>query len=955
MSKRHTSKVGKFMSMACLLFVCATVQSCRDEYYYDDKEPDFLGASIYEYLEEDGNFTLFMKVIEDLGYKEILSKTGSNTLFVADDEAFRQGIEKEWGYTSYDQLSKDQKRFILFNAMLDNTYLLEMLSNSPSSDVKEPPLAGSALRRPTSASIYDSIPLFQPYELPKNNTMWDSFRKANKPIRLATDGTQTYMVHFLEAFFVKNGFENEDVQLMLNDPTATVESAYIYGNKVIKRDITCKNGYIHQLDKLLLPPSNMAEEIRKDSATQLFSRILDRFSVPVTNASLTQGYNNAHPDRDPVTVYRKRYLTDDYNTVTSADGKETVFTDLLLYDLGSNSYGSVSDMGVIFVPNTDSLEYYFRAGGGKFLVERYGKNFKEGKSLTTMSQEELWEDIDSIPNNVFQYFIRNFMKVGFTSNRPTVFEEIKNSNNNDMHIERSHLDKSIVCNNGIVYVMNKVYTPDLYASVAAPVVIGEKTSVTNKAIEKEASGKIGTGYTSYLTAMDSRFSFIVPTDDAFYYYDPVSLLSNTPYLYRFGVDSKSTSGVLMSKWEYDAQTLQPTDSISLDKNSTNIKKWMEEILNYNIVLGDFSAKQNYYMSKGYGTVKIDWDESKNETTRIYGGKELERIAQGLENENEGGRKITTTYSGSANGSTYLLGEGMIHPATNTVYDVLSDKELHPDFQEFYQLCAGGDKVRQVLEIPADDYLTIFKTEQTGQTIITSFDTYHYTVYVPTNESILKAYGMGLPQWEELDNLAEKYEYNRDNTIVELEDKKEDLEMELESLEAGSPAYTEIEAQIADIEQEIESLENENKEIIETLTAQTQLIVSFIKYHFQDNSLFIDKQRLFMEVDGKEEYEITYETSALNGTKFNEVKVASVDQPSANGEYAYTLQITGGSDENVCRVKTSGKENIDYNIMARDIVVSGNFISTSSYAVVHQIDGILLHDSFYKDGKFQLNK
>ena len=52
MSKRHTSKVGKFISMACLLFVCATVQSCRDEYYYDDREPDFLGASIYEYLEE---------------------------------------------------------------------------------------------------------------------------------------------------------------------------------------------------------------------------------------------------------------------------------------------------------------------------------------------------------------------------------------------------------------------------------------------------------------------------------------------------------------------------------------------------------------------------------------------------------------------------------------------------------------------------------------------------------------------------------------------------------------------------------------------------------------------------------------------------------------------------------------------------------------------------------------
>ena len=132
MNKKHTFKVGKYISMACLLFVCATVQSCRDEYYYDDREPDFLGASIYEYLDEQGEFTFFMKVIEDLGYKEILSKTGSNTLFVANDEAFLEGIKKEWGVGSYDSLSTDQKRFILFNAMLDNTYLLEMLSNSPS-------------------------------------------------------------------------------------------------------------------------------------------------------------------------------------------------------------------------------------------------------------------------------------------------------------------------------------------------------------------------------------------------------------------------------------------------------------------------------------------------------------------------------------------------------------------------------------------------------------------------------------------------------------------------------------------------------------------------------------------------------------------------------------------------------------------------------------------------------
>ena len=90
MNKKHVSKVGKYIGMACLLFVCAMVQSCRDEYYFDDREPSFLGASIYDELEKRGNFTYFLRVIDDLDYGLVLSQTGSKTLFVADDEAFME-------------------------------------------------------------------------------------------------------------------------------------------------------------------------------------------------------------------------------------------------------------------------------------------------------------------------------------------------------------------------------------------------------------------------------------------------------------------------------------------------------------------------------------------------------------------------------------------------------------------------------------------------------------------------------------------------------------------------------------------------------------------------------------------------------------------------------------------------------------------------------------------------
>ena len=149
MNKKHISKVGKYIGMACLLFACAMVQSCRDEYFYDDREPDFLGSSIYNYLKEQGTFSYFLKVIDDLDYDEVLQRTRSKTLFVADDRAFMAGIKVKWGFDSYGQLTLAHKRIILNNAMLDNAYLLEMLSKMQSTGTNAEPVPGQCLRRET--------------------------------------------------------------------------------------------------------------------------------------------------------------------------------------------------------------------------------------------------------------------------------------------------------------------------------------------------------------------------------------------------------------------------------------------------------------------------------------------------------------------------------------------------------------------------------------------------------------------------------------------------------------------------------------------------------------------------------------------------------------------------------------------------------------------------------------
>ena len=131
MKRKTIFKQGRRLALAaCALMVGAgLMQSCVDR---DDEvltgQPDWLGNSIYERLQQEGNYTYMLRLIDDMGQKEVLGHTGSKTLFPANDDAFR-----EWFATNgitYEQLSTARKKLMLNNAMINNAYLLEMMSSS---------------------------------------------------------------------------------------------------------------------------------------------------------------------------------------------------------------------------------------------------------------------------------------------------------------------------------------------------------------------------------------------------------------------------------------------------------------------------------------------------------------------------------------------------------------------------------------------------------------------------------------------------------------------------------------------------------------------------------------------------------------------------------------------------------------------------------------------------------
>ena len=168
MKKRVTIATEKILKLLMVLVIGNSLLVSCDIYDLDNKEPDWLGASIYDYLKTEDNFTVYTRLIEDLDYVDILGKTGSKTLFVADDDAFDEFFANNpWGVTSYEQLTRAQKSLLLNYGMINNAYLVGMLSNYNNGGLKE----NEAFRRVTAVSVLDSIPFVTGSALPES-TNW---------------------------------------------------------------------------------------------------------------------------------------------------------------------------------------------------------------------------------------------------------------------------------------------------------------------------------------------------------------------------------------------------------------------------------------------------------------------------------------------------------------------------------------------------------------------------------------------------------------------------------------------------------------------------------------------------------------------------------------------------------------------------------------------------------------
>ena len=287
---------------------------------------------------------------------------------MANDDVYDQFFsQKTWGAGSYDRLTMAQKKLLFNSAMVNNAYLIELLSS-----VSGPkPLKGQCMRRPTAASVFDSVTYVTPDRMP-DTKYWQAFREAGKPIVLLRDNTAKPMIHFLPVFMRNNKITDEDLSILTNGVSTSTGDSWVNGKKLTEIDITCKNGYIHKVDGLPTAADNMAEIVHNHSNMSLFASLLDRFSAPYYDEEATKEFNRLYNNNDK--VFTLKYFSQNSNTKdypeseggtldADPDGQPVEAT--LAFDPGWNQYMYSNtagrdlhyDAGALLVPSNEALNH----------------------------------------------------------------------------------------------------------------------------------------------------------------------------------------------------------------------------------------------------------------------------------------------------------------------------------------------------------------------------------------------------------------------------------------------------------------------------------------------------------------------------------------------------------------------------------------------------------------------
>jgi len=409
-----------FLAAIAAVGMIVGMVGCSDhQERYED--PPWLGGSSIETLEERGNYTEFLKLMEKANYTDPISKQ-LFTLFVPSDEAFRTYFQSI-GKSSVDDLTKDEAvQLFTLHVLRNPRSRFQLIYEYAWSELQGPKGEYASLfhrkATPSTSIPYKETIKYVPGREGEEVLMYTG--EKNVPL-------------FTYEFFGDFGGDREGSDYLymypgstwaLNYPSSIKgmnwHNAMVIPNPLIPEELEVRtaSGFIYFLDRVV-PPMPSIEEylLANPDKYGLYYDILQRFAA----------YGGQKIDEQKRVLYRKSY--------------DLVFN--LAEERGPSTNTAVppQNMWSAFIPTNTVMQDYLDN-----TVLKY------------------YPSLDSVPL-VTLYYILQTQLSGSLAVISKLEKGYFNSFGDAVTITRSDIRSGYMCSNGVVYEMNKVLEPNVFTCV----------------------------------------------------------------------------------------------------------------------------------------------------------------------------------------------------------------------------------------------------------------------------------------------------------------------------------------------------------------------------------------------------------------------------------------------------------------------------------------------------------
>jgi hypothetical protein len=472
------------VAMCCLMGSAFGLVACSDDpaedSHYD--RPSFLTGNAYETLEREGNYTIFLRGVDLIGYQKTM-RSQLLTVLAPNDEAFQTFLAGK-GYSSIDDLyaaDPSYVRKLITYHMLYYAYDWSKMVNfrpgegDGATEAEKAVKAGLYCHLRTRCADDETIETYYDASTQDSVTVRVYHLERNMPIfsskmfeTLGIDAKSNY-----EYFFPNSTWTGGNYASGLEGGFNVANASVLDADNVIT-----DNGYLYHINQVIEPLNTMNEELRTRGNYNTFYKLFDNYSDYILDETETtnRGYD-VYLHSHSVMPIALEWPTSNY--------RNFMLNSLVTY--------------TIFVPTDNAVSKFFSD------FWESGCGYASVDDLDPMILEIL---LQSTYANTSEYtaFPELIQKGEITSGLGAT-----------VNFDTENVTEHIMCCNGAIYGMDNMDVPDLFGSAVAPAFKDVKYLPYLYALNR------GGLLNSFLTK-ETSFITLIP-DTAQFSYEKMRLLS----------------------------------------------------------------------------------------------------------------------------------------------------------------------------------------------------------------------------------------------------------------------------------------------------------------------------------------------------------------------------------------------------------------------------------------------